>query len=188
MKSKIFAYLVFCPALIMLACSEDEIVSPLSQQGEHELALKDAGAVQVSGIGFYATDIECDALGQGADVALLMTGDLEGCHYIWVEEYGCSPSGTYRDAGRELFIGTYKGEAGSFETTYKFEAKFEGCADDGSPLGVEIFGRCQHPIVKGSGQGVFAGVTGRLDFKDDIAAGNFPFRGHFKFQSSLVPN
>ena len=46
---------------------------------------------------------------------------------------------------------------------------------------LEIFGRCQHPIVAGSGTGVFEGVTGRLDFKDDIAAGNFPYRGHFKF-------
>jgi hypothetical protein len=83
--------------------------------------------------------------------------------------------------GREYFVGTYNEEAGTFWTTYKFEAKFEDCSEDGSYLGMEIFGRCQHPIVKGSGTGVFEGVTGRLDFKDDIAAGNFPYRGHLNF-------
>jgi len=180
--------MIFCLALIMLACSEDEIVSPLSQQSEQELALKDAGATQVSGIGFFATDTECDTPGQGATFAVLLTGELEGCLFIFVEEFDCSPSGTYREVGRENFIGTYNGEVGSFWTTYKFEAKYEGCADDGSYLGAEILGRCQHPIVKGSGEGVFSGVTGRLDMKDDIAAGNYPYRGHLKFQGSLNHN
>jgi hypothetical protein len=36
-------------------------------------------------------------------------------------------------------------------------------------------------MVKGSGEGVFEGATGRLDFKDDIDAGNYPYRGHFTF-------
>jgi hypothetical protein len=55
-----------------------------------------------------------------------MTGDLEGCLYIFVDEYECSPSGTYREIGRELFVGSYNGGSGSFWTTYKFEAKYEG--------------------------------------------------------------
>ena len=33
----------------------------------------------------------------------------------------------------------------------------------------------------GSGEGAFAGVTGRLDFKDDVENGCFPYRGHLKF-------
>jgi hypothetical protein len=33
--------------------------------------------------------------------------------------------------------------------------------------------------VTGSGTRDFEGVTGRLDFKGDVAAGNFPMRGHF---------
>jgi hypothetical protein len=74
-----------------------------------------------------------------------------------------------------------KDSPGSFWTNYTFEAKYEGCAENGSYVGAEIKGRCQHPIVKGSGTGVFAGVTGRLDMKDDIEAGNYPYRGHFKF-------
>jgi hypothetical protein len=141
-----------------------------------------AGATQISGVGFYAVAGECQSpLAEGAAYAVKMTGDLEGCLYAFIDDYECSPSGTYREEGRELFIGTYDGRTGSFWTTYKFEAKYEGCAEDGAPLGAEIFGRCQHPIVKGSGDGVFEGVTGRLDLKDDIEAGNFPYRGHLKF-------
>jgi hypothetical protein len=140
-----------------------------------------AGASQVSGVGFYATANECDASGQGAAYAVKMTGDLEGCLYVYVDEFDCSPSGTYRETGKEYFVGTYNGVAGTFWTNYKFESRFEGCAPDGSYLGSEIFGRCQHPIVAGSGNGVFEGVAGRMDFKDDIEAGNFPYRGHLQF-------
>ena len=63
---------------------------------------------------------------------------------------------------------------------FRFEGKFEGC-DNGAFVGAEIFGRCQHPIVDGSGEGVFEGVSGRLDFKDDVELVNFPYRGHLQF-------
>jgi hypothetical protein len=43
---------------------------------------------------------------------------------------------------------------------------------------VEIHGRCQHPITAGSGTGAFAGVTGRLDFKDDVDKATFYYHGH----------
>jgi len=138
------------------------------------------GATQISGVGFFAETGECNA-DQGATYAVRMTGDIEGCLYVFVDEFECSPSGTYREKGREHFVGTYKGETGTFWTGYKFEAKYEGCAANGSPLGAEIIGRCQHPIVEGSGDGVFGGVTGRLDFQDDIEAGNFPYKGHLRF-------
>jgi hypothetical protein len=36
-------------------------------------------------------------------------------------------------------------------------------------------------MVKGSGEGVFEGATGRLDFKDDVSVGNFPYRGHLLY-------
>ncbi len=70
--------------------------------------------------------------------------------------------------------------SGTFWTTYRFEAKYEGCSD-GFFEGAEIFGRCQHPIQDGSGEGVFAGVTGRLDFKDNVETGDLPYRGHLRF-------
>jgi len=136
-----------------------------------------AGATQISGIGFFAGTGECtNPDGQGSNFALKMTGDLEGCLYVFVETAECSPSGTYRETGTEIFVGRYNGEAGTFGTTYQVEAKYQDCPN----LVGEIFGRCQHPIIAGSGERVFEGVTGRFDIKDDIEAGNFPYRGHLK--------
>jgi len=133
------------------------------------------GATQISGIGFYAEGDACDdPRGEGAAYALVMTGDLEGCLYTFVETAESSPSGTYRETGTELFVAS--GGVSTFETTYRFEAKYEDVANPAT----EIFGRCQHPIVEGSGTGIFEGVTGRLDFKDDIEAGNFPYRGQLR--------
>jgi hypothetical protein len=135
------------------------------------------GATQISGVGFYdddVTDVACDdSEGAGADYALVMTGDLEeGCLYTFVGPHVSSPSGTYRETGTELFVAS--DGSGTFETTYRFEAKYD-------LAGGEIFGRCQHPIVEGSGTGIYEGVSGRIDMKDDIEAGNFPYRGHLRW-------
>lgn len=135
-------------------------------------------ATQISGIAFFAEPGECtDAEGLGSEFALKMTGDLEGCHYVFVETAECSPSGTYREVGSEIFVGAYNGGLGTFTTTYRFEAKFVECPS----LSGEIFGRCQHPIVVSSGTDIFEGVAGRLDFKDDVEVGNFPYRGHLQW-------
>jgi hypothetical protein len=132
------------------------------------------GATQISGVGFLDEDDVCDSASVGADFALVMTGDLEGCLYTFVQTAESSPSGTYRETGTELFVDSEG--AGTFETTYRFEGKYEDVAN----LAGEIFGRCQHPIVEGSGTGIFEGVTGRLDFKDEVEAGNFVYRGHLR--------
>ena len=140
------------------------------------------GATQISGVGVFddpPADGDCnDPEGVGDDYALDMDGDLEGCLYTFVETADCSPSGTYRETGTEIFVakradGTV---AGTFETTYRFEGKYT-VADPAT----EIFGRCQHPIVEGSGTGIFEGVSGRLDFKDDVVTGEFFYRGHLRY-------
>ena len=139
------------------------------------------GATQISGVAYYADDarvhVTCDdPEGEGADYAVVMTGDLEeGCLYTFVETTGSSPSGTYRETGTEIFVAP--DGSGTFRTTYRFEAKYEDPTDPAT----EIFGRCQHPIVKGSGTGIYEGVSGILLFKDDVEAGNFPYRGHLRF-------
>jgi hypothetical protein len=135
------------------------------------------GATQISGLGSY--DARCDptSVEPDASYAILMTGDLEGCLYTFVETAESSPSGTYRETGTELFVGSTSEGAGTFETTYRFEAKYEDPTDPAT----EIFGRCQHPIVVGSGTDIFEGVSGILLFKDDIEAGNFPYRGHLRW-------
>jgi len=185
MNKKIYIQMIFCLGLIFLGCSKEEAgpqkLTLSDQDIQASVSAKGTGASQVDGVGFLAEASECDAASLGAAYALKLTGDLEGCFYIFIDEFECSPSGTYREVGRDYFVGTYKGESGSFWTTYKFESKYEGCNPDGTPAGLEIFGRCQHPITNGTGEGVFAGVTGRLDFIDDIAAGDFPYRGHFRY-------
>lgn len=180
MKHNTSIFLSFFLAVILLACSkENNLLSQKETTPEEQISANFRGATQISGIGYYATTSECDYESQDAAYAVRMTGDLEGCLYAFIDDFECSPSGTYREEGREYFVGTYNGQSGTFWTTYKFEAKYEDC--DGGPLGAEIFGRCQHPIVSGSGTGVFDGVTGQLNFKDDIEAGNFPYKAHLRF-------
>jgi hypothetical protein len=133
------------------------------------------GATQIAGVAFFDEADTCDSASVGADFALLMTGDLEGCLYTFVQTAQSSPSGTYRETGTELFVAS--DGAGTFETTYRFEAKYEDVAE----LSGEIFGRCQHPIVEGSGTGIYEGVSGQLFFKDDVESGTFPYRGHLRY-------
>jgi len=136
-----------------------------------------AGAAQVSGIGYYAEPGQCDDPdGEGADYVLSMTGDLDGCHYVFVETASCSAGGAYSERGTETFVGLYNGAPGTFRTTYLFTATYADCAN----LTGEIAGRCEHPLIAGSGEGVFEGFTGRLDMKDDLETGSFPYRGHFR--------
>jgi len=84
--------------------------------------------------------------------------------------------GVYLETGEEVFVGSLDGgPVGSFATTYRFESKW----DPDVLTGVELRGRCQHPIVEGSGTGGFEGATGRVDFKDIIGDPvTFDYRGH----------
>ena len=141
------------------------------------------GVTQISGISYWPNDGECtDPEGAGADYAVKMTGDLEGCHYTFVQTAVCTPGGAYVETGIETFVGQFHGESGTFMTTYRFTAKYDNCTNF-----VEQVGRCQHPIIESSGTGIFEGATGRIDIKDDIAAGNFPYRGHLDLLTSLSP-
>jgi len=182
MNKRTFACLIFCLALSILGCKKDSNVSKDATESEYLNASgNSAGAIQITGIGFYATIPECGTGPAGTSYVVRLTGDVQGCLYAFIDKFNCSPSGTYREEGREYFVGTYNGQSGTFWTSYKFESKFEDCAENGGPLGLEIFGRCQHPLTKGMGTGVFSGATGTLHFKDDVVAGNFPYTGHLKF-------
>ena len=108
---------------------------------------------------------------------LVMTGSLEGCLYTKVVTTKETPSGVYLESGEEVFVGSLDGgPVGTFTTTYLFTSKW---APDVS-TGTEVLGRCQHPIVAGSGTGGFEGATGRLDFKDDVVTGEYFYRGHLQ--------
>jgi hypothetical protein len=106
---------------------------------------------------------------------IVMTGSLDGCWYTHIETARETSGGVYLETGTELFVGRLDGgSTGTFTTTYRFEAKLD--AD-----GTEVRGRCQHPIVSGSGTGGFAGATGRVDFKDIIGDPiTYVYRGHIR--------
>ena len=109
-----------------------------------------------------------------------MSGNLVGCWYtddlVVTQE---TPSGIYQERGTETFVGCLVDDdgvelaCGSFSTTYKYTGKF-------APDGTQYHGRCQHPIVAGSGTGGFMDATGRIDMKDDVVNGVFNVHGHLK--------
>ena len=142
-----------------------------------------AGAAtdRLSGVGVFDTTGACPEPPAGyedfTDFTMVMTGSLEGCWYtkvVTATDNG-SPSGVYQERGEEVFVGSLNGgPEGTFATTYKFTSKWDPDVSTGS----EVHGRCEHPIVAGSGTGGFEGATGRVDFKDDVVTGEFIYRGH----------
>jgi hypothetical protein len=166
------------PRLIISALTALTMVALISAVFAAPSPTRAGGATQISGIGYFAAPGQCtDPEGQGATYALTMTGAFSGCHYVFVENARCSPGGAYAEAGTETFVGIYNGQVGTFRTNYLFTATYRDCPN----LVGEIAGRCEHPIVDGSGTGIFEGVKGRFDMSDDIEAGNFPYRGHLLF-------
>ncbi len=141
------------------------------------------GARQIAGTGYVPAAGECEDpvvndQGLAPDLSLRLTGDLDGCLYTWVVEGFVHPGNTYNETGYEIFVAA--DGSGTFETTYRFTAK----ADDLTTFTGQQYGRCQHPIVRGSGTGAYAGVSGRLDVKDNIVNGvavDFPYWGHLRF-------
>ena len=138
------------------------------------------GATQISGIGFVPGVGECDSPPPGVSpaYAIVMTGDLEGCVYGFNPVFkGPGPSGVAKERADEVFHGSYDGHVGTFRMTENWHAKYDPAS------GIQVFGFCKHPIVKGSGTGDFAGVRGRLDFRDDLADSANPryiYKGHLK--------
>ncbi len=131
------------------------------------------GATQLDGVARAVS--ECD--GQTHDFVLeIYEGNLIGCLINTSFEFVVTDGGMVIEQGTETFVGCLVEDGvevacGSFDLAYRFTAKFDA---DGNQQN----GRCQHPIVAGSGTGDFAGATGRLDFKDDLDAGLFYLRGH----------
>lgn len=153
------------------------------------------GATQIAGSGVYDAG-NCqhynvdpgNPLG-GADPHFaidLNEGDMTGCMYVIIDEFTCTPNGIYRERGREIYVidGGNLGLSGTFQTTYFAMIHFTACDPELGPLGLEIFGFCQHPLVAGEETaGDFVGVTGRLHFKDDVTNPLDPifnYTGHLK--------
>jgi hypothetical protein len=141
-----------------------------------------AATNQLSGVAVFDTTGVCPEPPTGYEdftdlPPLVMTGSLEGCWYtkILTTKDNGAPSGIYQERGEEVFVGSLNGgPEGTFAATFKFTSKWDPDVSTGS----EVHGRCQHPIVAGSGTGRFAGATGRVDFKDEVTTGEFLYRGH----------
>jgi hypothetical protein len=164
-----------------LACSDTTTPTELSNAG----FAASAATTQISGVGFFDAGA-CPAPPTGYEdfityPGIAMHGSLEGCWYTKVvtSKDNGTPSGVYQERGEEVFVGSFDGgPEGTFTTTYKFSSKWEPDVTNGS----EVHGRCQHPIVAGSGTGGFEGATGRLDFKDDVVTGDYLWRGHISLR------
>ena len=136
-----------------------------------------AGNTQISGEGVFDAGGACNEI--PSVFTMVLTGDLVGC--LYTHEYEVvqnTPGGVYSEGGTGGFIGCLAGttKCGTLDTTYKFTAKY-------GPNG-QIHGRCQHPITYGTGD--FAGITGRLDFKDDVQTGIADYRGHIKLPNAAA--
>ena len=132
-----------------------------------------AGTTQISGVASFV-DV-CG--GETSDLTLQLEGDLVGCLYTTVETGEESPGGIYIETGTEVIVACMDNggveSCGTFSTTYRFIGKF---ADTGE----QLFGKCHHPIVAGSGTDGFSGATGRLAFKDNVDTGQAAYTGHIK--------
>jgi hypothetical protein len=140
-------------------------------------------ATRLSGAAHYDA-VQCPSPPAGYEdfttyPGLVMTGSLEGCLYTKAITSKETPSGVYLETGEEIFVGSLDGgPAGTFALTYRFESKFD------PDSGVQLHGRCQHPIVEGSGTGGFEGAKGRLAFKDIIGdtVTTYIYRGHINYK------
>lgn len=133
-----------------------------------------AGNTQISGVGVFVSTTECPDRPSPYYPPIKMAGGLVGCWYTdTVEVLRFTDNGAYEERGTETFIGCLSDgtTCGTFSTTYKYIARF---ASDGS----EIHGRCEHPLVSGTGD--FAGITGQVNITDNVQAGEYPYKGHFQ--------
>jgi hypothetical protein len=80
------------------------------------------GSHAVIGGRLFADAQDCDSASVGADFALIMTGDLDGCLHTFVQTSQSSASGTYRETETELFVAS-EGERSLRPTEYLPGAK-----------------------------------------------------------------
>jgi hypothetical protein len=119
---------------------------------------------------------------KGSDLALLMTGDLEGCWSVFAEGFRCTELNGYDlyfERGREVFIGKLRGKRGRFATTYTLELAMAKGFCQSFDFTLEVAGGCDHKVHGRSG--VFRGAEGRLKFLDVITGvTGDPVTGDFK--------
>jgi hypothetical protein len=138
----------------------------------------DAARTAVSGTFVFDADGACPGPPSGyedfTDYPVVVSGDLEGCWYTKIDEArDLRPSGIHLEVGREVFVGSVRGgPEGTFSTAYNWQSKW----DPDIATGTEVWGHCQHLIVRGSGTGGLQDVTGlilRTDVAPDATVGSY---------------
>ena len=127
-------------------------------------ALAADGSRRISG---NSTFSDCGV--DGSDVALLLTGDLEGCLSVFVHGYSCKELNGfahYKERGREAFTGTWRGGKGRFTTNYTIDAAYAQGFCESFDFSLELSGSCTHHITGRSG--VFADTEGVFTMFDVI--------------------
>jgi hypothetical protein len=166
------------------------------------VALAGDGSKVISGNSVFS---DCGV--DGSDVALLLTGDLEGCLSIFVQDYSCrelNGFAHYKERGREAFTGTWRGGKGRFTTKYTINAAYAQGFCTSFDFSLELSGSCRHLITGRSGvfedtEGVFTmfdvitNVTGDPvtgEFAAGSGGNNFLYSGRIGpvDTSALVPS
>ena len=128
------------------------------------VALAGDGSRVISGNSVFS---DCGV--DGSDVALLLTGDLEGCLSVFVQDYSCrelNGFAHYKERGREAFAGTWRGGRGRFTTRYTIDAAYAQGFCTSFDFSLELSGSCTHHITGRSG--VFADTEGVFTMFDVI--------------------
>ena len=105
----------------------------------------------------------------GSDLALLMTGDLKGCLSIFVQGFTCKELNGfdhYKERGREVFVGTWRGKNGRFTTDYTVSAAYAKGFCQSFDFTLQLSGSCIHNIHGRSG--VFADAGGVFTLFDVV--------------------
>lgn len=141
-----------------------------------------AGTTHVSGKQTPAAPEDPCIAGDPSSLATFtMDGSLIGCWYTDDLTFREQPSGTSQATGHEHFVGCLdRGRDGSCigdpSGTLSFSFQFSGKFD--TVTFAEIRGRCQHPVV--SGTGGFADAGGVINFKDDVSTGIAAYTGNIR--------
>jgi hypothetical protein len=137
-----------------------------------------AGAANTRVSGDQVLDVgnTCPEISLGTYV---MDGGLIGCWYTDDFTAREHPSGAVQLTGTEHFVGCldrgYDGScSGDPDGTLRFAFQFSGTFD--TDTFAEVRGRCQHPIVAGTGG--FEGARGVITFKDDVTTGIATYMGN----------
>jgi hypothetical protein len=132
--------------------------------------LTSGGAALADGTTFVSGNSTYSDCGlEGSDLALAMTGDLEGCWSVFVEGFKCKELDgfdLYLENGREVFVGTLRGKRGRFATSYTLDAVMAKGFCQSFDFSLEVAGGCNHKIHGRSG--VFEGADGLIKFLDVI--------------------